>query len=378
MTARARATKVANVTFSRVFPLLVSFIAGSLPFACTASSEPTQTPPSAEPSPDAGGQVDSAVDASTVKLEVTLLAHVDLPRNAGTRALSGTVYDEASRTLLAVQDTGPGLVPFVIGEDFQSVTAKAPQPLTGRMRSGWDGEGITRVGSELFVLTEETVPTLERFDLEGRALGQVVLPAVFAEQRSGNKGIEALSASPSGKALFFANEQALLPDGSGPSKSTGTVVRLVKRDLPDGAFHTYAYRTEPLGAGTSGDMGVSEVLAISDERVLVLERGYQSDFGNTVRLFLVDLSAASELGELTKLPADVTVLPKVLLSDLGKLECATCTHPGKQDNPLLDNFEALALGPLLPDGRRVIFVTSDDNSSSTQVARVVVLAVRGI
>lgn len=361
---------------SRLFPSIVSLAAGAWLLACSASAEPSS--PTTEPLVDAGAQVDSGVDASAAKLEVALLAHVDLPRSVGTRALSGTVYDEASRTLLAVQDTAPGLLPFVVSEDFQSVTAKAPVPLTGRTRAGWDGEGITRVGSELFVLTEETVPTLERFDLEGRALGPVALPAVFAEQRSGNKGIEALSASPSGKALFFANEQALLPDGPGPTKSTGTVVRLVKHDLPDGAFHTYAYRTEPLGAGTGGDMGVSEVLALSDDRVLVLERGYQSDFGNTVRIFLVDLASASTPGDLPKLPADVTVLPKVLVADLGTLECATCTHPGKQDNPLLDNFEALALGPRLPDGRRVLFVTSDDNSSSTQVARVVVLAVRGL
>jgi hypothetical protein len=322
--------------------------------------------------------VDSGVDASAGKLEVALLAHVDLPRNSGTRALSGTVYDEASRTLLAVQDTAPGLLPFVVSEDFLTVTAQAPRSIVGRTRTGWDGEAITQVGSELYVLTEETVPTLERFDLEGRALGQVALPAVFSEQRAGNKGIEALAASPSGKALFFANEQALLPDGAGPSKSTGTVVRLVKRDLPEGTFHTYAYRTEPLGAGTGGDMGVSEVLALSDDRVLVLERGYQSDFGNTVRIFMVDLASASELGDLARLPPDVTVVPKVLLTDLGALECATCTHPGKQDNPLLDNDEALALGPRLPDGRRVLFVTSDDNSSSTQVARIVVLAVRGL
>ncbi len=361
---------------SRHFPSIVWFAAQASLLACSASSEPSS--PTAEPLPDAGTQVDSGVDASAGSLEVALLAHVDLPRSPGTRALSGTVYDEASRTLLAVQDTGPGILPFVVSEDFSSVTATAPGPLTGRARTGWDGEGIARVGSELFVLSEETVPTLERFDLEGRALGQVTLPAVFSEQRSGNKGIEALSASPSGKSLFFANEQALLPDGAGPSKSAGTVVRLVKRDLPDGAFHTFAYRTEPLGAGTGGDMGVSEVLAISDDRVLVLERGYQSDFGNTVRLFLVDLASTSELGDLPKLPADVTVLPKVLLSDLGKIECVTCTHPGKQDNPLLDNYEALALGPLLPDGRRVLFVTSDDNSSSTQVARIVVLAVRGL
>ncbi len=36
-------------------------------------------------------------------------------------------------------------------------------------------------------------------------------------------------------------------------------------------------------------------------------------------------------------------------------------------------YEALAVGPTLPDGRRLVFVTSDDNGSATQVARVLSL-----
>ena len=54
------------------------------------------------------------------------------------------------------------------------------------------------------------------------------------------------------------------------------------------------------------------------------------------------------------------------------------THPSTQPNPILDNYEALAIGPALADGRRLLFVTSDDNASASQVARVLVLAVRGL
>ena len=53
-------------------------------------------------------------------------------------------------------------------------------------------------------------------------------------------------------------------------------------------------------------------------------------------------------------------------------------NPGTQPNPILDNFEALGLGPVTADGRRIIFVTSDDNARATQVPRVVVLAIRGL
>lgn len=60
------------------------------------------------------------------------------------------------------------------------------------------------------------------------------------------------------------------------------------------------------------------------------------------------------------------------------LPAGNTKHPGTQPNPILDNYEALAVGPTLADGRRLLFVTSDDNASTTQVARVLVLAVRGL
>ena len=51
------------------------------------------------------------------------------------------------------------------------------------------------------------------------------------------------------------------------------------------------------------------------------------------------------------------------------------TTPGTQPNPLLDNYEGLALGPRLPGGRRSLLLQSDDNFSAGQVTRVVALGV---
>jgi len=56
------------------------------------------------------------------------------------------------------------------------------------------------------------------------------------------------------------------------------------------------------------------------------------------------------------------------------LPAGSATSPQQQPSPLLDNYEALAIGPRLPDGRLVVFVTSDDNASATQVPRILVLA----
>lgn len=53
---------------------------------------------------------------------------------------------------------------------------------------------------------------------------------------------------------------------------------------------------------------------------------------------------------------------------LSRIRSFTITH----------NYEALSLGPSMPDGTRFLFVTSDDNASATQVPRILVLAIRGL
>ena len=200
----------------------------------------------------------------------------------------------------------------------------------------------------------------------------MTLPDHFKNQAAGNKGLESLTLSPSGKYLFTANEAALALDGKPPTKTTGTMVRILRHALA-GGDEERAYRTDPLGPGTGGDMGVSDLAALSDDSLLVMERGYQSDFGNTVRIYRVDLTGGDNVVD-TTLGADTPCLSKSLLVDIGTLPAGTATHVGTEPNPLLDNYEALALGPTLADGRRVLFVTSDDNGSDDQIARVLVLA----
>jgi hypothetical protein len=190
------------------------------------------------------------------------------------------------------------------------------------------------------------------------------MPATFSEQATGNKGLESLAASPDGRYLFVANEAALISDGAKATKSAGTTVRILRRELDAGTDVEKKYTTEPLGeGGATGDMGVSEIAALSDHELLVLERGYQPDYGSTVRLYRVDFDE------------DRGVLSKRLVVDLGTLSRDGVSHPGTQPNPILDNYEALAIGPALEDGRLTLFVTSDDNGSATQVARILVLAI---
>jgi hypothetical protein len=309
-------------------------------------------------------------------LPVTVHALVELPRTKSTQSLSGTAFDPATRTLFALPDRTPMIVPLVGNADFTGFTVGAPLLLTGRTDPSWDGEGLVRIDGAWLAITVETEPLIERFDAAGRHTGILPLPPHFAMQASGNKGMESLALSPSGRYLFTANENALTIDGSPSDKTRGTVVRILRRELATSQDIELAYRTEPLGGGgATGDMGVSDVAALDDDRLLVLERGFQPGYGNTVRIFRVDLRTGTHVESLPALTDATPVLAKKLLVDLGTLPPGNATHPGPEPNPILDNYEALALGPTLPDGRRLLFVTSDDNASLTQLPRVLVLAV---
>ncbi|MDB5213049.1 MAG: hypothetical protein JWO86_976 [Myxococcaceae bacterium] len=350
--------------------------------ACRCGSSSPASPASVA---DAGTGSDASDDSATgaadasAALRVTVRALVDLPRMKATQSLSGTAFDPATRTLFALPDKDPMIVPLVGNADFTAFTVGTPLPLTGRTDTAWDGEGLIRIDGGYMAVTVETEPRVERFDAAGKRTGVTTLPPHFAMQAPGNKGMESLALSPSGRFLFTANEAALTIDGLPPTKTRGTTIRILKRDLTTNQDIELAYRTEPLGAGgATGDMGVSELAALDDDTLLVLERGFQPDYGNTVRIFRVDLRTGAHVETTPALNDATPVLTKTLVVDIGTLPMGNATHPGAEPNAILDNYEALAIGPTLADGRRLLFVTSDDNASATQVPRVLVLAIEGL
>jgi hypothetical protein len=350
-------------------------VAGAAIFWMSCSSDtPSGSPPVAS---DAGADVTAQRDAGP--LEVSVYAHTDLPRRASTEALSGMYFDAQDNTLYALSDRVARVTPLVAGDMYRDFQPGVPLDLSGRSEPAWDGEGVTRVGNTLYVVAVETTARIERFDALTRAfLGEVPVPSRFTQQRPGNKGIESLASAPDGKTLFWANEQALTTDGPGPSRDAGTLVRIAQHQLADGQTREYAYATDPLGAGSGGDMGVSELAAISSSELLVLERGFQSNYGNTVRIYRVSLVDAVDVSPIAALDAAAPTLRKQLVVDLATLPSDGFTHPSVQPNPILDNYESLTLGPRLPDGRTLLFLVSDDNAQRSQVARVLALAVRGL
>ena len=114
---------------------------------------------------------------------------------------------------------------------------------------------------------------------------------------------------------------------------------------------------------------------IPADDLLVLERGWTHGAGNPARVYRVELTDAStSCLALDSLGADAPTLAKELVIDLATLPAQGLpAAKQQQQTALLDNFEGMAIGPRLPDGRASIILISDDNGRSDQFARILVL-----
>lgn len=254
--------------------------------------------------------------------------------------------------------------------DVTTLRDGSGEPFTA---SNFDGEGLASERGGGLLASSETEPSIRRFSQNGALLEELPVPRKFKVAPEGegrtNQTFESLSRSPSGRSLFTANEGSLLSDGE--SADGGDRIRILSyEDRGPGGFEPaeeFYYLAEP-------EQGVVETLAVSEEELLVLERGFVSGEGNTARIFRVSLGGARDVsGEQSLAAAGVKPVEKELVADLADCPPSGAQTPGTQENPLLDNYEAMSFGPRLVDGNRSILLASDDNFSDAQVTRAVVL-----
>jgi 3-phytase len=314
--------------------------------------------------------------------------------------VSGAYYDRRTNRLLAVSDDHgrPRLLEFAV-EVAPAVRLRPRRAVVLQLPGNrtLDAEGIAPApGGGLFVSSEgdpadagEPAAGVYEYRRDGRFVRSLPLPrAVAGDGRGGgmrtNGSIEALSLSPSRTRLFAGVESSLRQDGRETGFDEGALVRFLVYDLerPAAAPREFAYRTDPMPRPdgfeeASGDGGVAEVLALSDTELLVLERIYVRERAlvapraeNTIRIYRTSLDPAAEITGRQSLGDEppAAVLAKTLLLDLADVAPQLST-------PLraLENFEAMAFGPPLPDGSPTLLLLSDDNFSSRQVTALLVL-----
>ncbi|GHC78208.1 3-phytase [Pseudorhodoferax aquiterrae] len=252
------------------------------------------------------------------------------------------------------------------------------RPTTGTVL--WSTEGDVRHG---------VGPSLHESTREGRLLRSFALPPQFVPDPQGqrgprhNLGFEGLALTPDGRQAWLAMENALVQDGPEPTlQQMGGPCRFTLFDLASGrALAQRAYIPEaipqaPRAPGLYADNGVSEILMLDAQRMLVLERAYAMGVGNTLRLYRVDLASGDDTLALDPLvPGRFRPLAKTLVADLS----AYLAGPQGSGLSRLDNTESLAWGPLLPatadrPALRTLVLLSDDNFNPGQVTQFVAFA----
>lgn len=216
-------------------------------------------------------------------------------------------------------------------------------------------------------------PFVRQADADGRLRYELPLPPLFdvARDRSSgprnNQAFEGMSFTPDGASLWVALEGPMYQDGPAPTPAHGALNRITRFARDGKVLGQYAYALDAIaaapGAGRNADNGISEILALGEQRLLVLERaGVQDDAGryrNYVRLYQVDTSGATDIAPLATLNGtSVTPMKKRLVLDLNQAGLA-----------LVDNLEGMAFGPRLANGHASLVLVSDDNFNQRQVTQ---------
>jgi len=244
-----------------------------------------------------------------------------------------------------------------------------------------DNEGLAVLPNGDYLVSSETEPSIRIYDRAGVQQASLPIPARFAVtgttpagQATSNATLEGLTITPSGREIIAAMEGALSGDVS--SSNDATLHRfLVYQADTSGQWKLVkqiAYRTDP-------GMRVPEVAAYGDDSFLVEEASYSAATGNAVNLYAVtglsrtrDVSNVSNLSEA---PAqDITT--KKLVTKLVDCPSLGATAKQTQTNPLLDNYEGMAITGHPGPGLTGVSLISDDNFSANQTTRVLNLAAR--
>ncbi|MEW1827912.1 esterase-like activity of phytase family protein [Streptomyces sp. NPDC088196] len=294
-------------------------------------------------------------------------------------ALDKTTYDGTfvgNFSALAVDKDG-SIAALEDRSSLFNLNAKTLQPervvpLADENGAALDSEGlvIDRDGTRL--ITSETEPSIRRYSRDGKILDRLPVPSSLlvapAGRASSNLTFEGLTLLPGGHTLLASMEAPIAGDTSGAvrfqtwTRTKGDHFKLAAQ---------YAYKPD------ASFLGVPEVQSLPDGRLLVLERGFTSGVGNTVRLYLADPRHAtntSNIDYLTGQPG-VRLIKKTLLADIADCPSLGATAKQPQPNPLLDNIEGMVITGKEKGAYKVLLV-SDDNQNAVQTTRFYYLRVR--
>jgi hypothetical protein len=237
-------------------------------------------------------------------------------------------------------------------------------PLTDQIVWSSEGERIIRPGS---IVLEN--PAITVTDRRGNYKDTFELPPNMhmRESENGprqNSVFEGIAFAKDYKSVFVSVEEPIYEDGARAGTGDSTAwIRIIKFDVSTRKpIAQYAYRIESVAypavpAYAFKINGVSEILWVGEDKLLVIERSFST--GKTacvIRVFIADLEHASDIASVNSYGAKSDANPvskKLLLNmdDLGRY---------------IDNIEGVTFGPTLANGHRTLIFVADDNFSPLQ------------
>ena len=238
----------------------------------------------------------------------------------------------------------------------------------------WTSEGERILNNNEIVLQD---PAVHVSDRNGRELYRYSIPHHFkaSKEEKGsrhNSSFEGSSFANNFRHAYVAMEAPLIEDG--PLAGTGdssAIVRIIKFDASTGtSLFQYAYRIDPVAIrpnppGSFKINGITEILWLDKEKLLVVERSYSTGKQDcVVKLYLTDLSTGLDISKQgSVLNENMVPVKKELLLNTTSLGI------------FIGNIEGISRGPELPDGRQTLIMVTDNNFSPNQRSQVLVFAI---
>jgi hypothetical protein len=211
-------------------------------------------------------------------------------------------------------------------------------------------------------------PFLHTADLKGKYIDSFILPSnmhmnVSEKGPRNNGSFEGIAFADNFKTVYVGVEEPIYEDGprAGLKDSTAWIRILkfnsaFKRPVAQFAYKidAVAHPADPAGAFKIN--GISDILNLGKNKLLVIERSFSTGYpNNTIKLYLTNLTNATDVSAINSLPnQNIQPVPKQLLLNMETLGI------------YIDNIEGVTFGPRLSNGHQTLVFVSDNNFSSSQ------------
>lgn len=286
--------------------------------------------------------------------------------------LSGIDYDPVTDTYIAQSDLGADGKPAAVYTfQFTGLYNSDGTPEITFEKTPIDLTGISNVesirrdpkGDGFWVTTEETVPGIYHYHTDGSVSKLTTIPSNIETSSQPDKSLKGATFALDGS-YFVSLERNLTTDATG-------YTRITKFDSDGNPIAQYAYYTDRPSTIDATSNGVSEILAINEHQLLVMERGYNNTQDastgasvNRVRIYEIDLDGAQNVMDIPNLTSTNTQLVSKNLI-FNSMDPSINNVLDTKANRF-DNIEGMTFGPTLSDGRPSLVLVSDNNYSASQ------------